>query len=92
MRGTVRPITFAHRGARSEAPENTMHAFRRALELGVSGLETDAWLSGDGQVVLVHDAVARKGLRRMRVGKTPADDLALSGGAAPRRALRRARQ
>jgi glycerophosphoryl diester phosphodiesterase len=61
------------------APENTMPAFRRALELGARGLETDAWLSGDGEVVLVHDAVARKGLRRMRVGKTPADDLARLG-------------
>ena len=79
MRGTVRPITFAHRGARSEAPENTMRAFRRALELGAAGLETDAWLSGDGEVVLVHDAVARRGLRRLRVGKTPAEDLARLG-------------
>lgn len=75
MLGTVRPITFAHRGARSELPDNTLPAFRRALELGASGLETDAWLSADGEVVLVHDAVARKGLRRLKVAKTSADDL-----------------
>ena len=56
-----------------------MRAFRRALELGAGGLETDAWLSGDGEVVLVHDAVARKGLRRMRVAKTPAAELASVG-------------
>jgi glycerophosphoryl diester phosphodiesterase len=76
MRGIVRPITFAHRGARTDAPENTLPAFRRALELGARGLETDAWLSGDGEVVLVHDRFARKGLRRRNVTKTPARDLA----------------
>ena len=54
MRAPVRPITFAHRGARTEAPENTMPAFRRALELGARGLETDAWVSGEGEVVLAH--------------------------------------
>jgi glycerophosphoryl diester phosphodiesterase len=32
-----------------------MKAFRHALEHGARGLETDAWLSSDGQVVLVHD-------------------------------------
>jgi glycerophosphoryl diester phosphodiesterase len=79
MLGIAQPITFAHRGARSELPENTMPAFRRALERGASGLETDAWLSADGEVVLVHDAVARRGLRRHRVSKTSAEKLAELG-------------
>ena len=79
MRASVRPITFAHRGARTEAPENTLPAFRRALELGARGLETDAWLSGDGEVVLVHDRVARRGLRRRNVTKSSADELAELG-------------
>lgn len=52
-----RIIAFAHRGARSERPENTVEAFVRALELGANGLETDAWLTADGQVVLDHDGV-----------------------------------
>ena len=76
MRADVPPITFAHRGARTEAPENTLAAFRRALEQGARGLETDAWLSGDGEVVLVHDRVIRRGLRRRKVDATSADDLA----------------
>lgn len=76
MRADVPPITFAHRGARAEAPENTLAAFRRALERGARGLETDAWLSGDGEVVLVHDRVVRRGLRRRKVDATRADDLA----------------
>jgi glycerophosphoryl diester phosphodiesterase len=49
------PITFAHRGARALHPENTLVAFRHALERGARGLETDAWLASDGDVVLVHD-------------------------------------
>ncbi len=76
MRAPVRPITFAHRGARTEAPENTLPAFRRALELGARGLESDAWLSGDGEVVLVHDRFARKGFRRRNVTKASAGELA----------------
>ncbi len=51
------PIGFAHRGARSERPENTLEAFRRALELGATGLESDAWITADGEVVLDHDGV-----------------------------------
>jgi glycerophosphoryl diester phosphodiesterase len=73
----VTPITFAHRGARAVEPENTLRAFRRGLELGATGLESDARLSVDGEVVLVHDAVARDGLRRRRrVSHSTAEQLA----------------
>jgi glycerophosphoryl diester phosphodiesterase len=72
----VAPITFAHRGARIDEPENTIPAFRRALELGASGLETDAWLSADGEVVLAHDDQVRRGLRRRRVTASKAAELA----------------
>lgn len=72
-------ITFAHRGARSVEPENTLAAFRRALVDGANGLESDAWVSGDGEVVLVHDPVVRRGLRRARVARTSADDLRAYG-------------
>jgi glycerophosphoryl diester phosphodiesterase len=44
-----------HRGARGLAPENTLAAFERALEIGVTTLETDVHLSGDGLLVLSHD-------------------------------------
>ena len=70
------PITFAHRGARLEEPENTLPAFRRALESGAAGLESDAWLSGDGEVVLVHDGTVGRGLRRRKVPVTTAAELA----------------
>lgn len=44
-----------HRGARALAPENTLAAFRRALEVGVHTLELDLGLSRDGILVVAHD-------------------------------------
>jgi glycerophosphoryl diester phosphodiesterase len=58
------PIGFAHRGARANAPENTLEAFRLAVKLGATGLESDVWLSADGEAILDHDGVVRQGLRR----------------------------
>jgi len=72
-------ITFAHRGARFEAPENTIEAFRIALARGATGIETDAHLSADGQVVLVHDRGVRRGVRRRRVASSRAVELAAWG-------------
>jgi glycerophosphoryl diester phosphodiesterase len=77
--GSMGPITFAHRGARLDEPENTIPAFRRALGAGVRGLESDAWLSADGEVVLVHDGTVGRGLRRKKVPSTTAADLAEYG-------------
>ena len=74
------PITFAHRGGRADdAPENSLVAFRRALAQGATGLESDARLSADGQVVLVHGPTVRAGLRRAKVRALPADRLAQLG-------------
>jgi glycerophosphoryl diester phosphodiesterase len=61
------PIGFAHRGARANAPENTLEAFRLALRLGATGLESDVWLTRDGEAVLDHDGVVRQGLRRRSI-------------------------
>ena len=58
------PIGFAHRGARAHAPENTLEAFTLALRLGATGLESDAWRTADGEIVLDHDGVVRSRLRR----------------------------
>jgi len=61
------PIGFAHRGARANAPENTLEAFRLAVRLGATGLESDVWRTSDGEVVLDHDGVVRSGLRRRSI-------------------------
>ncbi len=44
-----------HRGARGLAPENTLPAFRLALDLGVTTLELDTVVSADEEVVVSHD-------------------------------------
>jgi glycerophosphoryl diester phosphodiesterase len=46
----------AHRGASGHAPENTMAAFRRAVEMGARFIETDLRLTRDARVVAIHDA------------------------------------
>ena len=45
----------AHRGWRSRYPENTMEAFRAAVELEVDQIETDIRITKDGELVLIHD-------------------------------------
>ena len=50
-----KPLIFAHRGASAHAPENTMAAFRLAVEHGCDGIETDAHMTCDGRVALMHD-------------------------------------
>jgi len=46
----------AHRGWSSRYPENTMEAFRAAMDLGVDQVETDIRVTKDGELVLIHDA------------------------------------
>ena len=58
------PLAFAHRGARANAPENTLEAFTLAVRLGATGLESDVWLTRDGEAVLDHDGMIRNGIRR----------------------------
>lgn len=50
-----KPFLFAHRGIAARAPENTMAAFRLAVEAGADGIETDVHLSRDGRLALIHD-------------------------------------
>lgn len=61
------PVAFGHRGASAHAPENTLAAFGLALKLGANGIESDAWLTADGSVVLDHDGVVRRRLRNVPV-------------------------
>ncbi|MFH1639045.1 MAG: glycerophosphodiester phosphodiesterase family protein [Chloroflexota bacterium] len=48
-------MNLAHRGASAYAPENTLAAFCKAIELDASGIETDLQKSSDGVVFLYHD-------------------------------------
>jgi len=69
------PVAFAHRGARAHAPENTIDAFRLALRLGATGLESDVWLTADGIAVLNHDGVIRRRGRRVPLSSLRREDL-----------------
>lgn len=53
-----------HRGARGLAPENTLAAFRAALAVGVSTLETDVGITRDGVAVIAHDRHLNPALTR----------------------------
>lgn len=49
------PLILAHRGASAVAPENTLPAFMKALELGADGIELDVQATADGKLVVLHD-------------------------------------
>ena len=50
-----RVLNFAHRGASHDAPQNTLAAFRLALEMGADGVELDVQASKDGEAVVIHN-------------------------------------
>jgi len=70
----ARPVV-GHRGNAAHAPENTIESFRQAVELGVDALELDVHLSGDGQVVVIHDST----LDRTTSGSGRVERLTLAG-------------
>ena len=57
------PIGFAHRGAAVRRPQVGPER-QLAVRLGATGLESDVWLTADGEAVLDHDGVVRQGLRK----------------------------
>ncbi|KAI4866736.1 PLC-like phosphodiesterase [Hypoxylon rubiginosum] len=54
------PQAISHRGYKAAFPENTMAAFRGAVDVGAHAIETDLHLSRDGVVVLSHDATLKR--------------------------------
>jgi len=58
-----------HRGARGLLPENTLPAFQRALELGVTTLEMDIAITSDGVLVLSHDPLLNPEITRDASGR-----------------------
>jgi glycerophosphoryl diester phosphodiesterase len=58
-----------HRGARGLAPENTLPAFERALQVGVHTLELDVGLTADGVVVVAHDPYLNPNFTRDAAGE-----------------------
>lgn len=50
-----KPKIFAHRGLSSQAPENTMAAFEKALNYNINGIEFDVQMTKDRKLVVIHD-------------------------------------
>ena len=51
-----RPLSVAHRGHSIAYPENTVEAYRKAIELGVEMIECDVNITRDGKLVMIHDS------------------------------------
>jgi glycerophosphoryl diester phosphodiesterase len=54
------PLIVAHRGYRTKYPENTLSAFKAALDAGASMIELDVCLSCDRKLVVIHDATLQR--------------------------------
>ncbi len=52
---SARPLLLGHRGARRDAPENTLEAFELSLEHGCDGFEFDVRLTADNRAAICHD-------------------------------------
>lgn len=59
LQGT-HPLAFAHRGGSLVWPENTMLAFRGAVDMGYEYIETDVHTTRDGVIVTIHDDVLER--------------------------------
>lgn len=55
-----RPLVIAHRGASSDAPENTLAAITLGFEQGADFVEIDLHLTADGEIVVIHDATTKR--------------------------------
>lgn len=76
MKKNNQPWIIAHRGARDEAPENTLTALKQAFNYEIEGVEFDVQMSSDGVPVLYHDWTLQKvGSGRERVSKLARADL-----------------
>ena len=68
------PLIIAHRGASGYAPENTLAAFRKAVDIGCHMIELDVRLSGDHVPVVIHDST----LARIAGDPRKVDELSVS--------------
>ena len=65
------PLIIGHRGAKGIAPENSLSGFKKAIELGIDGVELDVHLTKDGKLVVIHDV----DLKRLTGLKNPIKQL-----------------
>lgn len=69
-------LIYGHRGAKGEAPENTLASFKQCLAHGVRRCELDLHLSKDGELMVIHDPTLKRTTgRRGKVVERDADEL-----------------
>ena len=69
-------LIYGHRGAKGEAPENTLASFQQCLQHGVRRCELDLHLSRDGELMVIHDPTLKRTTgRRGKVVEHDAADL-----------------
>ena len=69
-------VIYGHRGAKGEAPENTLASFQQCLTHGVTRCELDLYLSRDGELMVIHDPTLKRTTgRRGKVSQHNAADL-----------------
>ncbi|MCQ4279026.1 glycerophosphodiester phosphodiesterase [Pseudomonas stutzeri] len=69
-------LIYGHRGAKGEAPENTLASFKQCLAHGVRRCELDLHLSKDGQLMVIHDPTLKRTTgRRGKVVEHDAEEL-----------------
>lgn len=56
----MKTLIIAHRGASKQAPENTIPAFKLAIQQNADGIEGDFRLTKDGEIVCIHDALTKR--------------------------------
>ena len=67
------PLVIGHRGARGHVAENTLPSIKRAMELGVNGIEIDIFRCASGELVVFHD----RSLDRLTDSKGSIENLTL---------------
>jgi len=60
------PLVIGHRGAKGIAPENSLSGFKKAVELGIDGVELDVHLTKDDNLVVIHDMDLKR-LTRLKI-------------------------
>ena len=69
-------LIYGHRGAKGEAPENTLKSFQQCLSHGVTRCELDLHLSADNELMVIHDPTLKRTTgRRGKVVEHPAAEL-----------------
>ena len=75
--GQENPVSFfGHRGCRGLYPENTIVGFKKAIELGVDGIEWDVVVNKDKQLVISHDQFFEREFCLMPDGSEISDEKA----------------